>query len=163
MGHRFITCFLACLATSFAAFAATFTVSTTADAGAGSLRAAITSANANANPATLDIINFTISGTISLASDLPVISERVDIQGQTATSASAGTPKITIDCNGFKSIDITSGNSIVNTLCIVNATNDPGITLRTGGSNVVKGCYIGMTLSGTADGNKSGINIKGAS
>ena len=61
---------------------ATFTVTTTADAGAGSLRAAITAANASAGA---DSIEFDIPGagvrTINLASALPAITGQVTIKG----------------------------------------------------------------------------------
>src|SRR6202035_3318898 len=59
------------LAMSGLARAATFTVNTTADTGPGSLRAAITSANAA--PTVVNNINFTVSGTITLGSSLPAI------------------------------------------------------------------------------------------
>jgi hypothetical protein len=61
---------------------ATYTVTSTADSGAGSLRTAITNANSNAGA---DTINFAIAGagvhTISLASILPAISEAILLDG----------------------------------------------------------------------------------
>src|SRR5437667_4758637 len=71
-----------CLACCFAATAATFTVTTTDDAGAGSLRQAILDANANPGA---DTITFNISGsglhTISPLSVLPDITDPVTIDG----------------------------------------------------------------------------------
>src|SRR4051794_2781006 len=60
--------------------AATFQVSTLSDAGPGSLRDAITQANAQSGA---DTISFQsgLSGTIRVASDLPVITEAVGIAG----------------------------------------------------------------------------------
>ena len=55
--------------------AATLFVTTTADSGAGSLRAAITSAGNG------DIIMFQTGGTITLASELPVITRNLTIDG----------------------------------------------------------------------------------
>jgi hypothetical protein len=75
----------------------TFTVINTADTGAGSLRQAITDANANAGP---DTIAFNIPGsgiqtiTVSLT-NLPVISDPVTIDGTTQPGY-AGTPLIEI-------------------------------------------------------------------
>ena len=77
------TLVVALAAAPFAA-AATFTVTTTADTGAGSLRQAILDANAAAGP---DTIQFSVvpSGTITIqpASALPQILEEVVIDGTT--------------------------------------------------------------------------------
>ncbi|MEZ5992945.1 MAG: choice-of-anchor Q domain-containing protein [Planctomycetota bacterium] len=56
----------------------TFTVSNTNDSGTGSLRDAITQANATTGA---DTIQFGVTGTITLTSALPVISENVTIDG----------------------------------------------------------------------------------
>ena len=86
---------------------ATFTVTTTNDAGAGSLRTAITSANAAAGT---DTINFSIAGagvhTINLTSALPTITGAVTIDGYTQTGSSVNTLSVgdnavlTIELNG---------------------------------------------------------------
>ena len=64
---------------------ATFTVSNTNDSGAGSLRQAML--NANASVGTFDTITFSIPGpapfSIALQSALPVITDRVTIDGTT--------------------------------------------------------------------------------
>ena len=71
---------------------ATFTVTTTNDAGAGSLRAAIIDANAAAGT---DTIDFNIAGagvhTINLTSALPTITGAVTIDGYTQTGSSVNT------------------------------------------------------------------------
>ncbi|MCA8936032.1 MAG: hypothetical protein KDB68_07485, partial [Planctomycetes bacterium] len=56
----------------------TFTVSNTNDSGTGSLRDAITQANATTGA---DTIQFGVTGTITLTSALPVISENITIDG----------------------------------------------------------------------------------
>lgn len=61
-----------------AGYAATFTVTTLADDGAGSLREAILAANASAGA---DIIDFAVSGTITLASALPVLTDSLELLG----------------------------------------------------------------------------------
>jgi hypothetical protein len=74
---------------ALAATASTFTVTTTADSGAGSLRQAILDANANAG---VDTIAFNIPGsgvqTISPATNLPAITEKVTIDGYTQPGSS---------------------------------------------------------------------------
>jgi len=73
---------------TYAALATTFTVTTNADSGPGSLREAITQAGANAT-ATADLIVFNITDqsragrTITLASPLPALSSNLTIDGTT--------------------------------------------------------------------------------
>ena len=67
----------ACAAPTLAA-AANYVVTTSADSGAGSLRAAITSANGAAGA---DTITFTNTGAITLASALPAITESLSVAG----------------------------------------------------------------------------------
>src|SRR5438477_3340611 len=63
-----------------------FTVTTLGDSGTGSLRQAITDANANGDPAAADEIKFSVTGRILLASSLPLITERLTITGPGTTS-----------------------------------------------------------------------------
>ncbi|MFP5237143.1 MAG: beta strand repeat-containing protein, partial [Acidobacteriota bacterium] len=80
--------------TPLALHASTFTVSTIADSGAGSLRQAIIDANTAGGTNT---IVFSLAGTITLTSELPVIQDDgLTIDGTTAPGY-AGTPVITID------------------------------------------------------------------
>jgi len=58
--------------------AATFTVSNTDDDGEGSLRAAIVAANGATGA---DVIDFSVTGTITLLSALPIVVESLDIIG----------------------------------------------------------------------------------
>jgi predicted outer membrane repeat protein len=66
-----------------AAHAATFTVTNTNDSGAGSLRQAIISANGSAGA---DIINFSVTGTITLTTGEMLVSEAVTITGPGASN-----------------------------------------------------------------------------
>ncbi len=81
---------LLCAAGSLAA--ATFTVTSTADSGAGSLRQAITDAN---NAGGTDTVAFNIAGsgphTIALATPLPAITFAATVDGYTQTGALVNT------------------------------------------------------------------------
>ena len=84
---RVLAGFLLCLLLGSKAGATTFIVSNTADSGAGSLRQAIIDANNNGGIA--DTIVFDFSGTITLSSTLPPITDpaglTIDGTGQTIT------------------------------------------------------------------------------
>ena len=79
---------------------ATFTVTNTNDSGAGSLRQAIIDANSNSNPADIDVINFSVAGTIGLVTELPVISQPVTINGYSAPGSAANTATAPQPLNG---------------------------------------------------------------
>lgn len=68
------------------AYAATYDVSNLNDSGAGSLRQAIT--DANANPGN-DLISFSVAGTITLVTNLPGLTEGVTLDASTTTQAGA--------------------------------------------------------------------------
>ena len=83
---------LCCLASFLELNAATFYVTTNADDGPGSLRQGIADANANPGP---DLIMFShVSGTISLTSALPTVSDSLAIQGP-------GADLLTVSGNGL--------------------------------------------------------------
>src|SRR5262245_13616623 len=130
--------------------AATFTVTSTADSGAGTLRNAITLAN---NTAGADTIAFNISGpgvhSITPLTVLPTITEAVVIDGYSQGVASANTlavgdnAVILIELNGngaaFPGLVITGGNTTVRGLAINRFNgNGPanGITITTNGGNL---------------------------
>ena len=96
-----LLCLLLFLAPAPIAYAATYTVTNLNDSGAGSLRQAILDANATA---VADTINFSVSGTITLASSLP------DIAAQVAGG------ELTIDGVG-RTVTI-SGNNAVRVLMV---------------------------------------------
>jgi uncharacterized repeat protein (TIGR01451 family) len=144
-----------------------FTVTTTADAGAGSLRAAVVGANAAGGAST---IQFNIPGagvhTISPASPLPAITATVTIDGGTQPGYS-GAPLIELrgdaaGTNSIQGIDFTAPNSIARDLA-VNRFSGNGVFFDIGADNgLVAGCFLGTDPSGTiALGNQSnGIRIR---
>ncbi|MEG5062329.1 SdrD B-like domain-containing protein [Microcoleus sp. B3-A4] len=131
---------------------ATFIVSNTADAGPGSLRQAITDANAAAAPP--HTINFAIGTgpqTIAILSFLPNINVPTIIDG-TSQPGFAGTPLIEIDGSGAGALSsgfrVLGGGSTLRGL-IVNGFGNTGISLESNG-NTVAGNYIGINAAGTA-------------
>ena len=138
----------------------TYTVSSLADSGDGSLRAAITSVNADT---TADEIDFSVAGVIQLTSGaLPVITNTVKIDGTTAPGF-AGAPLVEIDNNGFAGLTFSgASNCTLASLSIVNA-NGAGVMLfgsfgdrlnsPTGFNNTVVGNYIGLALDGSVAAN----------
>ncbi|MCX8091522.1 MAG: immunoglobulin domain-containing protein [Verrucomicrobiae bacterium] len=132
--------------------AATYTVTSTGNAGAGTLRTAIT--NANANPGT-DLIVFNISGTgpftINLTTPLPPIIEPV-ILDATTQPGYAGMPRVLI--NGASAGDDTSGFYIQTSNCVIKGLaigrfGKEAIRIEGTGGNVVQGCFIGTGHFGT--------------
>ncbi|HXI70580.1 MAG TPA: hypothetical protein VNN22_09535 [Verrucomicrobiae bacterium] len=156
----------ACLLTNLLR-AATFTVTTNADNGAGSLRQAIL--DSNASPGTNSIIFQITSGsppfTITLLTNLPSLGVPTAIDGTTQTGFT-GTPVIELNGTSAGSttagLQLLSGYSLVRGLAI-NRFGAQGIVL-TGPSNMVQGNYIGTDVTGTnARANGSfGVWIKSA-
>jgi hypothetical protein len=149
------------------AHAATFTVTNTSDSGAGSLRAAITSANAGGpGPHT---ITFDIPGsgvqTITLASALPFLSVAtggLTIDGTTQPGYS-GSPLIQVTCGAIFAVfnvdgaggATIKGFAIGGCLTAINAGSAVPIT--------VQACYIGTDPTGTiAAPNGEGIEVAAA-
>ncbi|WP_440223860.1 hypothetical protein ACQQ2N_01285 [Dokdonella sp. MW10] len=177
--HRLIRALAAlsvCTATA-AAHAATFTVTTAADTGAGSLRAAITSANAAAGT---DTIVFAIPGsgphTITLASTLPFISGVLTIDGYSQLGSVQNTRSP--DQGGLDTvlaIEITATTATTNGF-MLQANADltvQGLAMRglqnailgnTGNADAsritVHGSYIGTTIDGSAAGANGGCAIR---
>ena len=91
--------FLASLLFAFAqaGLAATIVVDSPGDSGPGTLRAAITAANASSDP---DIIKIAFGGAVQLASALPSLSHQVQIVGLRAT-ANAVQPANGVECRIF--------------------------------------------------------------
>ena len=123
---------------------ATFTVTSAADAGAGSLRAAITSANASPGA---DTIRFDIAPagaqTIALASPLPEVTEAVSLDGATQ-SGFANQPIVTIDGSGAGAgadgLRLASGGSTIRNLVITRFAGN-GVRIN-GNDNQVGGVGI---------------------
>ncbi len=134
------------------AYARTLTVRRLSDAGPGSLRAAITSANTSL-PGRPTLIRFAVRGTITLSSDLPEISRWVTIDGATAPGYAHGAPVVELDSHGQAGLDFAPGSSGSRLLALAvdNAVGD-GLTLES--SNItVDGNYIGLNLFGAVAGN----------
>ncbi len=99
--------------------ATTYTVTTTANTGAGSLRQAILDANANAGP---DVIEFNIPGvgpTIAITTALPALTDAVTIDGTTQPGFVSGT----------QSTYVKIGPALVNNT-VFSATGVTGITIQ---------------------------------
>jgi parallel beta-helix repeat protein len=125
----------------------TFTVTNTDDSGDGSLRKAITEANAVAG---LDTIDFDIPGsgvhTIEVPTALPTVTSPVVIDGTTQPGY-AGAPLIELHGANTNGLHITAGSSTVRGL-VLNGFSQV-MLLQTGGGNVIEGCYIGTDKTGT--------------
>jgi titin len=146
----------------------TFLVTSTGDAGAGSLRQAILDANAAPGANEID---FAIGGggvqTIRLSSDLPVINHSLVIDGTTQPGF-AGSPLIDLDGGNtyVNGLMIYANDSTVRGLALTNFSvpDDPctfldGIMIA-GSGNVVEGNYIGTDVTGTRRaGNSVGVMV----
>ena len=126
-------------------------VSNLNNSGPGSLRAAITTANATPGA---DTIDFTTHGVITLASALPSITRPVVIDGTSApTYTSGGAPVVEVNCNDQRGLVFASGSqgSQLLALSVVDA-RDAGVTLNAS-SITLNLDYLGLTTAGAADGN----------
>jgi parallel beta-helix repeat protein len=164
--HRLVVYFITILTLTFcgaaqSARAADIFVTSTNDSGAGSLRQAIVDANATTAP---DIIKFSIGAgakTITLQSALPIITERVTIDGTTQPGY-AGVPLIELNGNNLmgNGIWITANSCFVKGL-IINRFAGNGIVLSADHGTVLSN-YIGTNANGSvALGNTTGIHISG--
>lgn len=159
--------FFICFAAVQSASAAAFVVTTTADSGAGSLRAAITAANTNAQP---DTITFNIptgsAGCTGLActvtlttGELPILN---DGAGNTVTIDGSGVNRVTISGGGNSRVFFVTNSA---SLSLIN------LTVTDGSSNFGGGLYNdggtldlnGVTVSGnTVTASGGGIYTTGA-
>lgn len=140
----------------------TFTVTNLNDSGPGSLRDAIEAANTAGTPST---ITFAISGTITLASSLPSISQSVSIDATGAPGATAGgAPVVGIDFNGNAGLTFASGSDGSSLLGLaVGGASGNGITIESS-KVTIAGDYVGLTTAGVAHGNgAAGIYIASTS
>jgi hypothetical protein len=137
----------------------TYTVSSLADSGPGSLRAAITSVNSDGEFSG-DVIDFSVAGVIKLTTTaLPAITGQVKIDGTTGPGF-VNAPVVEIDSNGFAGLTLEGTESNLSSLSIVNA-NGPGVTLKgvynppttTGLDMTVVGNWIGVALDGSVAAN----------
>jgi len=140
-----------------------FVVGNNADNGLGSLRDAITQANASLG---LDMIVFNIGfgpQTITPASPLPTITEAVTIDG-TTQSGFAGNPIIELNgtaATGNDGLLLNATGCTVQGL-VINRFLTAGIGVIANG-NIVRGNFIGTNLAGTAGlANHTGIGLNTA-
>jgi parallel beta-helix repeat protein len=131
----------------------TLVVSSLDNAGPGSLRAAILSANAtSAGNSTL--ITFCMNGTITLASPLPTIARNVTINATSApTHVSGGPPVVALDFAGHQGLIFGEGSDGSQLLGVaVDGASGNGVTLDDN-SITLNDNYIGLNLAGAAAGN----------
>lgn len=138
------------------ASAATFTVTNTNDSGSGSFRQAILSANSNSGA---DVIQFAISGTgqhtITLSSGLPVITETVQVLGETQAGSACGstTPRIAINFNDLQTSLVLGGvDSEINGLALFNSYGGNGVLEMSGSGSRLRCSFIGTTDGVNFDG-----------
>lgn len=142
----------------------TYTVTNTNDSGAGSLRTAITNANSNAAG---DTITFSVSGTITLSSTLPNLTDAqsVTIDGTTAPDDLAG-PDIKIVGSSASDYGVlifdTGSNNIIKGIGITGASGSTGGCLVVGGTGTMVG-GTGARDGNTMDGCARGMSIEYAS
>ncbi|MBL7986272.1 MAG: hypothetical protein JNM91_14800, partial [Flavobacteriales bacterium] len=151
----------------------TFTVTTTSDGGAGSLRAAITSANGAAGA---DTILFNIAGagvrTITLASALPTITGQVLIDGYSQPGTSRNTldnasdAVLRIELNGNNAVatglTVSASDCVIQGL-VINRFTTNSINVQAGVARTnILGNFIGTNATGTAaSGTGNGIRVSG--
>ncbi len=132
---------------------ATYTVTNTNDSGTGSLREAITAANASVST---DLIEITAHGTLLLLSPLPVITDRVTIQGP-------GAGLFAVDGNNsFRVLDISADDVTLADLTIqhgsVSGTLEYGAGIRATGILELQRVDV---FSNTAQGRGGGLDATG--
>jgi hypothetical protein len=163
---------IVCLVLAFSGRAATFTVTSPNDVGAGTLYEALT--NANALP-DLDRIVFDISGagphTISPSAPLPTIVNPVIIDGYTQSGASSNTLSsgdnavLKIRLSGSSAggsadgLRINSAGCAVRGLAIINFSGH-GVSLFSLSDTRIEGNFIGLDVDGVTVRSNSGAGIR---
>lgn len=135
--------------------AATFNVSNNVDAGANTLRQAILDANANSDA---DVINVNVTGTVSLASQLPAITESVTINGNGLVLDGGS--------NTYRVMEISGGTVVLNNLTLQNGNvpsapgdNFGGGILISSGDVSINNCSIINNVNSDAYG--GGLAVTG--
>jgi hypothetical protein len=135
--------------------AATFEVTNTADAGAGSLRQAIADANANALP---DRIHFAIAGdgphVITPLSPLPALTDTVSIDGGTQPGATCDvwppTLRVVLDGSqaGATSGLVLNGDDSTVRGLVIHSFDESGILVGSAGDAVIQCNFLGTDATG---------------
>ncbi len=145
---RILLLLMLCLAAPAAA--ATLSVVNINDAGAGSLRAAITAANDETTNPGADVIAFAIPGagvpTITLASALPTITAPVTIDG--STQQPGGRVELSGNAMVLNGLVVNTNGTTIRGL-VLNRFTSTGITIS-GDDTVVRGCIIGLNVAANA-------------
>ena len=117
-----------------------------ANAGPGSLRAAITRANLSL-PGRPTLIRFAVRGTITLSSPLPAVSANMTIDGASAPGYVRGrAPVVEIDANGQAGLEFAPGSSGAQLLGLaVDDAGGDGVTLEASNITLDRN-YIGLNL-----------------
>jgi len=145
----------------------------TNDSGAGSLRAALETANAWVSGGN-DMISFNIPGagvrTIAPASSLPVLSDPVTIDGYTQPTASANTLsnghnavlRIRLEGSsaGGDGLVIAADNSVIRGLCVFNFPGHDLVELQRGTASRVEGCFLGVDTDGVTIKTNTGAALR---
>ena len=122
------------------------------NAGEGSLRHAIEVAN-SASPGMSSFIDFSVSGTITLASPLPAISRRVTIDARFGPGSGPG-PKIEINFNRHAGLRYAAGSAGSQLLGVaIDNARGTGVTLDASSITLNRN-YIGLNRWGGAFGNR---------
>jgi parallel beta-helix repeat protein len=163
------------VASAAPAYAASFEVSNTNDAGAGSLRRAVVRANQQPD---VDSITFAIPGagphSITLAANLPVITQPLTIDGYTqagavpASATGAAVLQVAIDATAATSgLELTTDDSVVRGLVVHQASGfffADGIRVQ-GQRNRVEGNFVGTDVNGVPQlgvgNNGDGVQVNG--
>jgi titin len=135
-------------------------VTNTNDSGLGSLRQAITNANAHAGH---DVIDFDIAGTgpwtISVATPLPIITDPVTIDA-TTVSGYAGSPLVDLDgsaTSGAAGLEVTSGGTVITGLSVTGFYS--AVEFAGGSYDQLTASWIGLTPSLTSGTNSVGVEV----
>ncbi|MFH0895086.1 MAG: right-handed parallel beta-helix repeat-containing protein [Bacteroidota bacterium] len=159
-------------------FATNYTVTTTADVGAGSLREAITNANASIGPDNIYFNIPTSDGGYNAArsawvftpgSAYPMVQGsyiNIDATSQTTNQGNLNLngPEIVIDGGGTlaNAFIVVSNANTIKGLCVIRCTYGITIYNATATNNKVTECYVGIKEDGaTALGNQYGIAVSG--
>jgi hypothetical protein len=151
-------------ASAGAALANTFTVTSTADSGLGSLRGAITSANSSPGADTISFQIDTGQQTISPSSALPAVTDTVAIDATTQPCPGCTGPAIQLDGrgagDGVSGLSIRASSSTVRGLEITGWSNR-GIEVSDARSSLIAGNYIGTDGSRAVPNGAAGVIVMG--
>ncbi|MEL6250562.1 MAG: hypothetical protein AAFR87_01020 [Bacteroidota bacterium] len=153
--RKIIASLIFTILTSSSLYPTIYTVTNVGDAGAGSLREAITLAN-TATPAALDTIDFNIGGigtkTITLLTVLPNITDSVFIDGSSDPSYAINAPVIEINAQNLFTwaffLSNTAPGSHIRGIIVNRCTASGIVTLAN--NTTITACFVGTDATGLA-------------